>query len=162
MTECRIPQPLAFFFSMLLLSGALSGQPAIEKALLKAACIVISSDMNEDEIRSVLEAGLWSDDSSAVAISIPRQDEYMTFVFRLQPDGTFSATDVSWIANTVFGAWGFPRDEIERFETKPVSWRSGNRGNLLLRIQTRGWREGRRYTGWDVYLVSPDGALTNR
>jgi hypothetical protein len=162
MTEYRIPGRVALFFSTLLLSSALSGQPVIDEALLTAARSVIPSDLNENEIRAVLETGLWHDDSSAVAISIPRQNEYMTFVFRRQPDGALSAADVSWVANTVFGAWGFPRDDIERFETKPVRWQSGNRGNLLLWIQTRGWRKGQRYTGTDVYLVFPDGTLTNR
>src|SRR5690606_33583976 len=109
------------------------------------------------------EAGVWNDDSSAVALSKQLEKGSLTFVFRLQPDGSYSAQDVSWISNTVFGVWGYPRSEIERFETKPLRWQASSRdGILLLYAQTRGWRQGQRYTGTDVYMVFPDGTLTNR
>jgi hypothetical protein len=158
----RLPHLVALFLSMLFFSRAVNSQPAIDKSLLSAAVTVMPSECAEGEIRGLLEAGVWHDDLSAVAISIPRKNEYMTFVFRRQPDGSFSGQDVSWIANTVFGVWGFPRSEIERFETKPLKWQASLNGNLLLYVQTRGWREGQRYTGTDVYLVFPDGTLTNR
>ncbi len=53
MTEYRIPQRVAFLFSTLLLTGALSGQTIIDEALMKAACTVIPSDLNENEIHSL-------------------------------------------------------------------------------------------------------------
>jgi len=161
MIRRRILNVVALFVSAFLFSSAPNGQPAVDEALLTAATTVMPSELSEGEIRELLQAGVWHD-SSAVAISIARQNEYMTFIFRRQPDGSFSAQDVSWIANTVFGVWGFPRMEIERFETKPLRWQAGSGGNLLLYAQTRGWREGQRYTGTDVYLVFPDGTLTNR
>lgn len=161
-TGCRAPLRVALILATALLPAPASSQPADDEALLTAARAILPSDLSEGEIRSALATGLWHDDPSAVAISVPRQNEYLTFVFRRQPDGAFSAEDVSWAANTVFGVWGFRREEIERFETTPIGWRPGSGGNLLLVIQTRGWRAGQRYTGSDIYLVFPDGTMTNR
>ena len=162
MTAFTISRRVLCSIVALLIAGITNGQPAIDEALMSAAQSVMPAELSGDEIRAFLEGGLWLDDASAVALSIPREDEYMTFVFRSQPDGSYSAQDVSWIANTVFGVWGYPRAEIERFETTPLRWELGREGNLLLYARTRGWRQGQRYTGTDVYLVFPDGTLTNR
>lgn len=86
----------------------------------------------------------------------------MTFVFRRQPDGTYSAEDASWVARTAFGFWGFPREEIERFETEPIAWRLNQEQHLLVQIRTRGWRDGQRYTASGYYLVAPDGSVSGQ
>jgi hypothetical protein len=159
----RLPCFIVLILSVAVYSSSTNSQPVIEDALLDAAVSIMPSELTETEIRELLEAGVWNEGSFAVALSMPRVNEYLTFVFRLQPDGSYSAQDVSWIANTVFGVWGYPRSEIERFETNPLRWGAGSREDvILLWAQTRGWREGQRYTGTDVYMVLPDGTLENR
>jgi hypothetical protein len=88
-----------------LLFGPLAGQPIIDEALLVAAAArVMPSDLTGSEVRAALQKGLWQDEPIAVAVSIPRQDEYMTFVFRLRTDGTYSAVDAS--RTVVYAAFG--------------------------------------------------------
>lgn len=86
----------------------------------------------------------------------------MTFVFRQQLDGTFSAVDASWVARTAFGFWGFRAEEIEKFETEPLRWHVNEGGHLMVQIRTRGWRNGQRYSASGYYLVSADGSVSGQ
>jgi hypothetical protein len=146
----------------LLLSGAVTGQPTIDEALVAAAATVMPSDLTEGDVRVVLQGGLWQGEPVAVAVSIPRQDEYLTLVFRLLPDGTYSAVDASrTVAFAAFGFFGWPRQEYERFETEPVSWQAAPNGDSLLRVRVSAWRDGQRYTVTGHYLVNARGEVFN-
>ena len=153
---------VALFIVTALWLGAADGQPRVDDALVTAARTVMPDDLTDSQLREALEAALWHADPPAVAVSIPRGDEYKTFVFRRQPDDTYSAEDASWVAHTAFGFWGFPREEIESFETKPLAWRVNEGRHLLVQIRTRGWRNGQRYTASGYYLVSPDGRVSGQ
>ena len=145
-----------------LAAGTALGEPPVEEALVTSARSVMPGDLGDSEVRAMLESGVWREEPRAVALSIPRGAEYMTFVFRRQADGSYSAADASWVANTAFGFWGFPRDEIERFETEPLSWHLNDDGHLHVLIQTKGWREGQRYTARGYFLVAPDGTVSGQ
>jgi hypothetical protein len=156
----RIQTLVLFVFGVF--SAVANCQTQIEESLLGAALSVFPDDVSEDEAMTLLQSGLWHDDPTAVAVSIPRGNECLTFIFLSQPDGTYSAADASWVSGAAFGFWGFPREEIERFEIEPLSWSINHHGNLMVRIRTRGWREGQRYTASGAYLVSPDGSVTGQ
>jgi hypothetical protein len=158
----RHSRRIAGFVFAALLSGALVGQPTIDEALIAAATTVMPSDLMEGDVRAILQSGLWQEEPVAVAVSIPRQDECLTLVFRLLSDGTYSAVDASrTVAFAAFGFFGWPRQEYERFETEPVSWQATRNGNSLLRVRVRAWRDGQRYTATGHYLVNTEGEVFN-
>jgi hypothetical protein len=158
----RHSQRVAVFVFAALSSGAVAGQPTVDEALVTAAATVMPRDLTSDDIRAALQKGLWQVEPLAVAISIPRQHEYATFVFRRLSDGTYSAADASrTVAFAAFGYFGWPRDEYERFETEPVSWQTTQNGGSLLRVRVRAWRQGQRYSVTGHYLVNAQGEVTN-
>jgi hypothetical protein len=157
----RHSQRIAIFVLAALSAGTVAGQSAIDEALVAAAATVMPNDLTEDDVRAALQKGLWQGEPIAVAVSIPRQHEYATFVFRRLSDGTYSAADASrTVAFAAFGYFGWPSDEYERFETEPVSWQATQNGGSLLRVRVRAWRHGQRYTVTGHYLVSAQGEVS--
>jgi hypothetical protein len=154
----RIP----VFLALAVIAHSVSGQADVDEPLRNAAATVFPSDLTAPAVDSALESGLWHQNPPAVAVSIPRGNESATFIFVRQTDGTYSAADISWAARTAFGFWGFPREEIERFEMQPLTWQTNHNGTLMVRIRTRGWREGQRYTAQGLYLVSADGTVSGQ
>lgn len=158
----RHSQLMRLLLTAALSSAAVAGQPTIDQALMEAAATVTPSDLTESDVRAALQRGLWQEEPIAVAVSIPRQDEYMTLVFRLLSDGTYSAVDASrTVAYAAFGFFGWPRHEYERFETEPIGWRVTQDGGSLLRVRVSAWREGQRYTAAGHYLVDAEGRVFN-
>jgi hypothetical protein len=158
----RHSRRIAGFLFAALLSGAVAAQPTIEEALVAAAATVMPSDLTESDVRAALQKGLWQEEPVAVAVSIPRKDEYLTLVFRLLSDGAYSAVDASrTVAFAAFGFFGWPRQEYERFETEPVSWRATPDGGSLLRVRVSAWRDGQRYTVTGHYFVNAKGEVFN-
>lgn len=150
----------ALFLVAAVLAQTADGQPIIDEELMTSAATVMPGDLVEDDIREALRNGLWQEGVVAVAVSIPRQDEYATFVFRRFSDGTYSAVDASrTVAYAAFGYFGWPADEYDRFETEPVSWQATANGNSLLRVRVRAWRDDQRYTVIGHYLVNAKGEV---
>ena len=79
-----------------------------------------------------------------------------------QPDGTYLAADASGVEAGNFGKLGRPRTDYEHFETTPVEWLYRNDGFFQVRIRTRAWRAGKRYTVSEPLIIRPDGTVLYR
>lgn len=134
----------------------------IDEALRETAIGLMPDELTAREIRRQLINGYWNADGTAVAVSLPRRDATLTYVFRRRPDGSYAGADVSWIADDAFAFIGWPRGEYERFETEPVGWRQVGRDYLRLSIRTRAWHGGQRYTATSTLSVAGDGTVSGR
>ena len=128
------------------------------EALLAAARSLMPPEMTDADVSLTLGGGLWRRDAGAVAVTLPRANGTLAFVFVRQLDGSFAATDATQvIARSAFGFFGWPEEEYERYEIELLDWTLRDGDPSLLRVQVRAWREGRRYTTGGQFLVGADG-----
>jgi len=131
--------------------------------LVVAAQAIMPSGTALTEIGSALRGGVWRQDQAAVAVTLPRENETLVYVFVRQPDGSYAATDATRVISlAAFGFFGWPAEEFERFEIQPLDWAMREGGLSLLFTQVRAWREGQRYTSSDVFFVGADGSISGR
>jgi hypothetical protein len=132
-------------------------------ALLAAALTVMPAGTVRAEVEAALAGGLWRQDLAAVAVTLPREDETLAYVFVRQADGSFAATDATRVISfAAFGYFGWPAEEYERFEIQPLGWEMREGGASMLRTQTQAWRQGQRYTTGDIFFVGPDASVNGR
>lgn len=129
----------------------------VDEALLTAARSSMPQEMTDAELSATLGGGRWRQDGEAVAVTLPRANGTLAFVFVRQPDGSFAATDATQvIARSAFGFFGWPAEEYERYEIEILDWPSPS----LLRAEVRAWRQGQRYTTGGQFLVFRDGSVS--
>jgi hypothetical protein len=142
-----------------------AGEPRLDDALLSVANKAMPGEITRNQLIRALDAGLWNSDRTAVAISVSRQHlkDSVVVVFLRQPDGSYLAADASRVEVGNFGKLGLlPRTDYERFETIPVEWLHRDDGLFQVRIRTRAWRAGQRYTVYEPLIIQPDGTVLYR
>jgi hypothetical protein len=128
-----------------------------------AALAVMPQGTGQAEVDAALAAGVWRQDRAAVAVTLPRENETLAYVFVRQADGSFAATDATRVISfAAFGYFGWPAEEYERFEIQPLGWEMREGGASMLRTQTQAWRQGQRYTTGDIFFVGPDASVNGR
>ena len=152
----------AIFLFFALMGIASATEPKLDAELLDAARKAMPSEMDSNLITRALESGLWNSNRTAVAVSIPRPKASVGFVFLRQANGTFLAADASGVEGGNFGKLGRPRTDYERFETTPTEWLHRKDGLFQVRMRTRAWRNGQRYTVSEPLLIRPDGLVLYR
>jgi hypothetical protein len=143
-------------------AAASAGESRIDTALLASAQKAVPSALAKNQLVRALESGLWNSNRTAVAISITEPKASLVFVFISQADGTYLAADASGVEGGNFGKLGRPRTDYERFETTPTEWLRREDGWLQVRMRTRAWRAGQRYTVSEPLLIKPDGTVLYR
>jgi hypothetical protein len=139
--------------------SALAGESRVDAALLASAQKGMPGEIATNQLVRVLEAGFWNSNRTAVAVSITQPKASVVFVFLRQTNGTYLAVDASGVEGGNFGKLGRPRTDYERFETTPVEWLHRNDGLFGVRMRTRAWRGGQRYSASDPLLIRPDGTV---
>jgi hypothetical protein len=156
---------ISIFFSVIASIHLFAGEPRLDDALLSAAQKAMPVEIATRQLIRALDAGLWNSDRTAVAISVSQQHpkDSVVFVFLRRPDGTYLAADASRVEVGNFGKLGLlPRTDYERFETIPVEWLHRDDGLFQVRIRTRAWRAGERYTVYEPLIIQPDGTVLYR
>ena len=88
---------------------------------------------------------------------------FSRFCVLRQPDGAYLVADASGVEVGNFVKLGFlPRADYERFETIPVEWLHRDDGLFQVRIRTRAWKAGQRYTVYEPLIIRPDGTVLYR
>ncbi|MHC1764608.1 MAG: hypothetical protein AB9869_09905 [Verrucomicrobiia bacterium] len=88
-----------------------------------AASRVFPEEISTEEIGTGLKIGLWNTDRTAIAVSFPKPEASVIFVFLRQTDGSYLAADASGVEGGNFGKLGIAgRKGYDRFETTPVQW----------------------------------------
>jgi hypothetical protein len=140
---------LSILFALIASIHIVAGESRLDDALLAAAQKAMPGEIATRQLIRALDAGLWNSDRTAVAISVSQQHpkDSVVFVFLRRPDGTYLAADASRVDVGNFGKLGLlPRTDYERFETTPLEWLRRDDGLFQVRIRTRLWRAGQRYT----------------
>jgi len=134
-------------------------QPRIDDALIVAARKALPQDLSTHDIVRVLRGGLWTTNGTALAIALARPKASVLFVFLRQAAGQYLAVDVSGMEGCNFGFLGTRREDYDRFETTPVEWLRRDDGLFQVRMRTRAWKGGQRYTasGGGTCVIRPDG-----
>ncbi len=134
-------------------------QPRVDDGLLAAARKALPQDISTNEMVRALGAGVWNSNKTAVAIAIARPKATLLFVFLRQTSGQYLAVDVSGMESCNFGYLGTARTGYDRFETVPVQWLPRDDGLFQVRMRTRAWKGGQRYTasGGGTLVIKPDG-----
>ena len=149
-------------FALIAAIPELAGESRLDPSLLAAAQKAMPREMATNHWIRALESGLWNSNRTAVAISIPQPRASVVFVFLRQKDGTYLAADASGVESGNFGKLGRPRTDYARFETTPVEWLHRDDGLFQVRMRTRAWRGGKRYTVSEPLVVKPDGTVLYR
>lgn len=139
-----------------------AGVSKVDTALLDAAQKAFSKGISTNQLVRALGSGLWNSNRTAMAASITRPKGSVVFVFLLQSNGTYLATDASGVEDGNFGVLGRPRTDYERFETTPIQWLHRDDGKFQVVMRTRAWRGGQRYTVSEPLLIRPDGLVMRR
>lgn len=79
-----------------------------------------------------------------------------------QGDGSFLEVDLSAVESGNFGKLGRGRGDYDRFETTAVEWLPRGDDLLQVRLQTRAWRQGQRYTVFEPLIYHRDGKVVWR
>ena len=145
-----------------LVAAASAGESRIDAALLAAAQNAMPEEIAANQRIRALESGLWNSNRTALAVSITQPKASVVFVFLRQTNGTYLAADASGVAGGNFGKLGRPRTDYERFETTPAEWLHREDGWFQVRMRTRAWRDGQRYTVSEPLLIKPDGTVLYR
>jgi hypothetical protein len=153
---------LSILFALIGSIHALSGESRLDAALLAADQKAIPREIATNHLIKALDAGLWNSDRTAVALSVAHPKASVIFVFLRQPNGTYLAADASAVEGANFGFFGHLRTDYERFETKPVEWLHRDDGLFQVRMRTRAWRAGKRYTVSESLIIKPDGTVLYR
>jgi hypothetical protein len=143
-------------------AGASAAESRIDPMLLATAQRAMSKGTGTNELVRALEAGLWNSNRTAVAISLKKPEASLVFVFLRQTNGTCLAADASGVEGANFGKFGRPRTDYERFETTPTEWLPRKDGLFQVRMRTRAWRVGKRYTVWEDLVIRRDGYVIYR
>jgi hypothetical protein len=147
-------------FTMFVTAGAMAAEARVTETLLASARNVVPQDITTNELLRVLQAGLWNSNRTAVAVSFPRQNASVIFVFLQQTNGTYLAVNASGVEGGNLGVLGSRgRKDYDRFETTPVKWLYRDDGRFQVVMRTRAWRSGRRYTVSEPLLISPNGTV---
>ena len=141
---------------------ASGNESRVDAALLAAAQRAMPREIATNQLIRALESGLWNSNRTAVAVSITQPKASLVFVFLRQANGTYLATHASGVEGGNFGKVGRPRADYERFETTPVGWLHREDGWFQVRMRTRAWRGGQRYTVSEPLLIKPDGTVLYR
>lgn len=156
---------LLMLFALILGIHAAASESNLDAALLAAAQNAMQEKVAAEQLTKALAIGLWNSDRTAIAISVPQQHpkHSIVLVFLRQPDGTYLATDASGVEVGNFGKLGLlPRADYEHFETVPVEWLHRDDGLFQVRIRTRAWKSGQRYTVYEPLIIRPDGTVLYR
>jgi hypothetical protein len=145
-----------------LAAAASAGESRIDVALLAAAQNAMPVEIATNQWTRALESGLWNSNRTAIAVSITQPKASVVFVFLRQTNDTYLAADASGVEGGNFGKLGRSRTEYERFETTPVEWLHREDGWFQVRMRTRAWRDGQRYTVSEPLLIKPDGTVLYR
>jgi hypothetical protein len=155
---------LPILFALIVSIHSVAGESRPNDLLLAAAQKAMPGKIAMSQLIRALDAGLWNSDRTAVAVSVPQQHpkDSIVVVFLRRPDGTYLAADVSNVETGNFGKLGPLRTDYERFETTPVEWLHRDDGLFQVRIRTRAWRAGQRYTVYEALIIRPDGSVLYR
>lgn len=156
---------LPILYALIATIYALGDEPHLESALVAAAQNSMPEGIDRHLLIKSLESGLWNSDRKAVAVSVPQKHpkESLVFIFMRQPNGRYLAADAIGVEAGNFGKLGLlPRADYERFETKPVEWLDRDDELFQVRIRTRAWRNGQRYTVYEPLIIRPDGTVVYR
>ena len=145
-----------------LIAAASAGEPQVDTALLAAAQKAMPRGVTTNELVSVLQAGLWNSNRTAVAVSIaqPHSKSSLVFVFLHQNNGTYLAVDARGVEGGNLGKLGIARRAgYVRFETTPTEWLHREDGRLQVVMRTRAWKDGKRYTVSEPLLIGRNGTV---
>ena len=149
-------------FTLLASIPALAGESRVDAALFAAAQKAMPRGIATNQLVRLVESGLWNSNRTALAVSITQPKASVIFVFLRQTNGTYVAADSSLVEDGNFGKLGRPRTDYERFETIPVEWLPRSDGFFQVRMRTRAWRHGKRYTVSEALVISPEGRALYR
>jgi hypothetical protein len=152
----------ALLFTICVSAGAWAAASRVDDALLASARKGLPQDITTNEMITVLQAGLWNSNRTALAVSFqrPRPKASVIFVFLHQTSGTYLAVDASGVEGGNLGKLGSRgRKDYDRVETTPVKWLYRDDGRFQVVMRTRAWLAGRRYTVPENLLISRSGTV---
>lgn len=127
-------------------------------AIKSVACPAEEPDI--DFLAEASASGIWNDDRTAAAVSIPMGNRTGVYVLLVRPNGEHTTADISRIENGLFAKLGTAeRSDYEKYETAPIEWKALEDGNLLLKVRLQAWRDGQRYTVLGPVIIRPDGSV---
>jgi hypothetical protein len=124
-----------------------------------SALKVLPARISKEEIAKAFQFALWNSEKTAVAISLAGgQKESLVYVFLRQKDGAFLAVNVSDVELGNIGKLGMAkRDGYSRIETKPVKWLIGFNDLFRIELNTKAWKDGKRYSVSEPLIIMPSG-----
>ena len=153
---------LLILFPLVLQAVCQGEESRVDDALSSAARKALPREIVTNGLAKALQGGLWNSNRTALAISIPQPKASVIFVFLRRADGTFIAADASGVEGGNFGKLGRPRSDYSRFETTPIEWLPHRDDLFRVRMRTRAWRGGQRYTVSEDLVIKSDGTVLYR
>ena len=127
-------------------------------AIISVACAAEEPEL--DLIAEAEASGMWNDDRTAVAVSIPQENCTGVYVLLMRPNAEHTTADISRIEDGLFAKLGTAaRSAYQKYETVPIEWTTLEDGNLLLMVRLQAWRDGQRFTVSGPVIIRPDGSV---
>jgi hypothetical protein len=135
----------------------------METELVQAAIKHLSQSFTEEDIRNSVKQGLWNAGRSAVVIALPGTKK-TTIVMFIQGNGkSFKPVDISLVEDGSLGKIGIGgRKSCSKVESVPVEWIARDDECFQIKIRTRAWKDGQRYTVYEPLIVTADGRALYR
>ena len=119
-----------------------------------------ADDSNINLVAEARASGLWTNDGTAAAVSIPMDNRTGVYVLLEREDGEYTIADISRIEDGLFTKLGLAKPvDYDRYETLPVEWIALEGGDLLLKVRLQAWRDGRRYTVSGPVIIRSDESV---
>ena len=102
--------------------------------------------------------GLWTEDRSAAALSIPADWGTALYVVLFRSDAKPLVVNISRVGPALFLKLGLaPQSEYEKYEIQPVEWLEETESQVMLSVRLHAWRDGQRYTVSTPIAVDDEG-----
>lgn len=134
----------------------------ISEELVSVASNALPNGQSDAEVAAILEGRVSTSNGTALAVLVAQPGASLILVFIRQANGSYLAADASVIESAIFGGFGRPRTDYERYESEILELEQRDDGLYRLRVRTRAWRMWQRYTGGDFILIRPDGTVLQR
>ena len=121
---------------------------------------VAMDDITEGELASAIEAGLWNEERTALAIAIPKSKRTFLFVLVEQSSGDYVAADVSPVEDALFRKISLAeRAEYKSYKSSPYQWVHGNGSMQILLVRLVAWTKFGGYSVQGPVVVKDDGSI---
>ena len=127
--------------------------------LMDVAYKTLKKKVEKAKVEKAVKKGFWNDEKNAVVVTVFIKKASVNYVFIIKEGGTISPVDISNVEGGNLGKIGWSKNEYEKVETEPVNWIKRKDRLLQIKMRTRAWKDGQRYTVYEPLILDRKGKV---